>query len=513
MSLTRKSLIAVVISTVVLGLLALPGNAAPEKQFSLTFPTSLTAGTVNIPVTLKNETPNGNSNINSFRITASTAPSGFRINSITPGSGALSNNNQTISVTGINTLKPLQSAVYQLNVTVPNVGCNGGTVNWAGQAWTGNSLNGDPFRLHTQTESNPSQLTSTITSGCNTITVNKYEDTNVNGTKQTGEAAPTQSFSFDLKQGSTVLQTKSTTAGVATFDAVTQGSYSVCESTPLPSGWHNTDPGGTSACKSFTTSGATTSLSFGNAHDVTININKFNDANLDGTQNNNESGLSGWSFTLDGNAISGSTANDGSLSTTAAPGVSHDVCEVPQTNWFSTTGGNCQTIAASDASSSATVSLDFGNALGNLDCGANDTITTEDGRATVTRLQNTDGSDCILKPATLTHNGTMGGPDGENVEFLVTGDQPAAYEMVINWDPVGNTNPPSAPATTIDLPGGTHPLKWCGPDGSDLNSEPDLPAGEVGCIVKQEWNFTDATHVQETETIYLEADIVLSKKT
>jgi len=509
----RKSLIAVVMSTVVLGLLALPGNAAPEKQFSLRFPTTLTAGTASIAVTLKNETPNGNSNINSFRIVASPAPTGFRINSISPGTGVLSNSNQTISVTGISTLKPQQSAIYQLNVTVPNVGCNGRTVNWVGQAWTGNSLNGDPFRLHTATEPGPSQLTSTITSACNTISVNKYEDTNVNGAKETTEGAPAQSFSFDLKQGTTTLQTKSTTSGVATFDPVTQGSYSVCESTPLPSGWHNTEPGGSGPtyCKAVTTSGATTSVTFGNADDITIDINKFDDANLNGTQDNGEGGLNDWAFTVDGNAI-GSTANGGALSATAAPGASHQVCEVAQTDWFSTTGGDCQTIAAADATSGATVSLDFGNALGNLDCGANNTITTEDGRATVTRLENTDGSECHLKPATLTHNGSLNEPDGENVEFLVTGSQPAAYQVVIAWDPVANSNPPDAPATTIDLPGGTHPMKWCVPDGSDLNTEPDLPASEVGCIAKQVWSFTDSTHVQETETIYLEADIVLSKK-
>ena len=149
MSLTRKSLIALVAATVVLALLALPGNAAPEKQFSLRFPTSLGAGTQNITVPLKNETPNGNSNINSFRITAATAPAGFTINSITPGTGVLSNANKTISVTGISTLKPLQTATYTLNITVPSVGCAGGSITWTGAAFTGNSLNGDPFRLHT----------------------------------------------------------------------------------------------------------------------------------------------------------------------------------------------------------------------------------------------------------------------------------------------------------------------------------------------------------------------------
>jgi hypothetical protein len=121
----------------------------------------------------------------------------------------------------------------------------------------------------------------------------------------------------------------------------------------------------------------------------------------------------------------------------------------------------------------------------------------------------------------VTHTGTLSGPSGENVEFLVTGsDQLAAYKVAIDWDPVDNNNPPVAPATKIDLPGGTHPMEWCVPDSNpddgingDLNDEPDLPGNEVGCIVSQTWNIVDATHVQETEVIYLEADIVLSKKT
>ena len=127
MSLTRKSLIALVAATVVLALLALPGNAAPEKQFSLRFPTSLGAGTQNITVTLKNETPNGNSNINSFRITAATAAGGLHDQLDQPrGPASCRTSNKTISVNGISTLKPLQTATYTLNITVPSVGCAGG---------------------------------------------------------------------------------------------------------------------------------------------------------------------------------------------------------------------------------------------------------------------------------------------------------------------------------------------------------------------------------------------------
>ena len=439
MSLTRKALISVVVATVVLGLLALPGNAAPEKQFSLRFPTSLSAGTQNISVVLKNETPNGNSNINSFRLTAATAPAGFSINSITPGSGTLSNSNKTISVVNINTLKPQQSATYTLNVTVPNLGCAGGSIVWTGQAFTGNSLNGDPFRLHTQSESGPSQLTTSVTTGCSVITVNKYEDTNANGSKGASEVAPTQTFSFALKTGSTTLQTKSTNAsGVATFDAVTTGAYTVCEVTPLATGWNNTDPGTDPPCKSVTASGATASVTFGNAEDITINVNKFKDANLNGTQNDGENGLGGWDFTLDGNPA-GTTDASGALSFSASPGDSHEVCETLKEGWFSTTGGACQTIAATDATSGATVSLDFGNALGELGC------TTDDNTIQVTgddapgvdisgvRLENKDGSDCIKIPYVFNEN-----PDGG---FIFTKDnsvQPQA-QFLITQDVVRDT--------------------------------------------------------------------------
>ena len=426
-------------ATVVLALLALPGNAAPEKQFSLRFPTSVGAGTQNITVPLKNETPNGNSNINSFRITAATAPAGFAINSITPGTGVLSNSNKTISVTGISTLKPLQTATYTLNITVPSVGCSGGSITWTGAAFTGNSLNGDPFRLHTQTESNPSQLTTSISTGCTTISVNKYEDANANGSKAATEGAPTQSFSFDLKSGATTLQSASTNAsGVATFTPVSTGAYTVCESTPLPSGWNNTDPGGT-GCKSVTASGATASVTFGNAEDITINVNKFQDSNLNGTQQDGEPGLDGWDFTLDGNAA-GTTADGGALSFTASPGVSHQVCEVAQDGWFSTTGGDCQTITAGDASSGSTVSLDFGNAHGELGCTTDDNtiaVTGERRPTTSTisgvRLENKDGSDCIKIPYVFNEN-----PDGGFIFNKDNSVQPQA-QFLITQDVVRDT--------------------------------------------------------------------------
>jgi hypothetical protein len=521
-SLTRKSLIALVAAAVVLALLALPGNAAPEKQFSLRFPTSLSAGTQTISVPLKNETPNGNSNINSFRITAATAPAGFTINSITPGTGVLSNSNKTISVTGISTLKPQQTATYTLSITVPNVGCSGGTITWTGQAFTGNSLNGDPFRLHNQTEASPSQLTTSISTGCTTISVNKYEDANANTQKDTGEGAPTQSFSFDLKQGTTTLQTKSTNgSGVATFDPVSTGAYTVCESTPLPTGWHNTDPGGT-GCKSVTASGATASVTFGNAEDITINVNKFQDSNLNGTQQSGEPGLDGWDFTLD-DAAAGTTANGGALSITASPGDSHTVCEVPQDGWFSTTGGDCQTIAAADASSGSTVSLDFGNAHGELGCttadntinvsgGDNDPATTISG----VRLENKDGSECIKIPYVFSENPADGEFAGgftftkdnsvqPQAQFLITQDvvRDTVVSNVTGLDFTSNTI--NGYTTQISYNGGSsfQPVPICPivhRDGQGNITGAELPGNmNTGyCIADQAAHYGDPTASQVT---------------
>jgi hypothetical protein len=332
--LTRRSIIAVVAATVMLGLLAVPGNAAPEKKFSLKFPTTVSAGVQNIPVTLKNETPNGNSNINSFTITAANAPAGFSIISISPGTFALSNSNKTISITNIATLKPLQTAVYQLRVNIPDAGCNGVAITWTGTAFTGNSLNGDPFKLQdgSGTTQNLSQLTTTIASGC-----------------------------------------------------------------------------------------------------TTINVTKFNDKSVDGMQNGTEPGLQNWAFTLDGNAV-GSTNANGALSFTASPGVTHQVCEVPQTGWFSTTGGNCQTVAAADATSGGTVPLSFGNALGQLDCTGADAVINVSGTdvqgvdISGVRIENKDGSPCIKIPYSFSEN-----PDGgfifnkddtiqPQAQFLITQD-------------------------------------------------------------------------------------------
>ena len=115
--------------------------------------------------------------------------------------------------------------------------------------------------------------------------------------------------------------------------------------------------------------------------------------------------------------------------------------------------------------------------------------------------------------------------------FLASGTQKASYEFEIAWGPSDKpADPevdqiPNAP-TTVDLKivnGGLvteiHNLLWCLPDSTgvngDLNLKPDLPEGEVACLESETWtaSATDPDQVEKFDTIYAEADLVLSCRT
>jgi hypothetical protein len=421
--LSRKFGIFAVAGSLVWGLFALPGVAAPVKMFSLNFQPSVSSGLQTIRVTIKNEAPNGNSNINSFTITGT----GVTIKSISPGTGAVSTSGSgsTISVTGITTLKPQQIQTYTLMVDVS--GC---AITWSGTAFTGNSLTGDSFALQTQLSS----LTTSVTGNCGTINVTKYNDLNVNGQRDTGENVLTNGWQFKVTGGSLPASgvTQTTGSDGTTNFFLPAGDYTLCET----------------------------------------------DSKIDPTS-------SGWS----------------------------------SNPWSSTVPDNCVDLNVTVGN---TTPVSFGNAIGNLNCSGQ--LTTTDG-VVVTRLNNTDNSTCYLKPATLT---STFGSDGDNVTFLVGGTQKASYEFHIPWGPTDKpVSPPTDPVqipdspTTVDLRivnGGlvtdVHNMKWCLPDGGDLNLKPDLPPGEVACLESETWTISSVvTQLLKTDTIYAEADLVLSCKT
>jgi hypothetical protein len=143
--------------TVVVSLLSLvafvfatAGNAAPEKKLSVSMspsvaaPSSITAFTA----TFKNETPNGNSSVNSLRLTL---PDGFAVDTATANpsanwTGSVSWTDRTISISNMSPLKPLASFVLTFRAKVPALGASCPVFTWNAAAWTGSNFSGDTFR-------------------------------------------------------------------------------------------------------------------------------------------------------------------------------------------------------------------------------------------------------------------------------------------------------------------------------------------------------------------------------
>jgi hypothetical protein len=370
-----------------------------------------------------------------------------------------------------------------LTVTLPDLGCSGGAINWSARAFTGNALGGDEFNFKSGDETTLDQLTTQISGSCTTISVSKYEDENVSGTKQTSEGAPTtEEFDFQLKQGATVLQTATTSGGAASFAPVASGSYSVCE--VAESGWTNTDPSDGTGCKPVTATGAPVTVTFGNAADATITVTKYEDPNFDGIVDEGEDTLSGWAFQLknaNGDAIGTEQTTDanGQIVYTVTPGRAYTVCETDDranpdaegygdsvVAWINTSpgGDRCVDVAAADLGSGAATGISFSNALGTLGCdpeNSTDTATggTEGQETTVdlTRGLNADGSPCILIPYSLT-------ADTDTVTFIkdISTQPEATFRLDIVWGtPPGNYG--DFKVSTFD------------PDGIEGNSDDYVP--------------------------------------
>jgi hypothetical protein len=155
--------------------------STPEKIFSIDgVPTAATAGTTiqGVIITFRNETPTGNSNINSLRLIAPTgwtlanpapAPGG----SVTGGTPTLSADGSSVSFVGFSGIKT-GGKTWKMRVDVtPAAGATCTNV-WSAQAFTGNALGGDPFRLTNSTAS----LTTSVDSGGGQATTFTMQPTN-----------------------------------------------------------------------------------------------------------------------------------------------------------------------------------------------------------------------------------------------------------------------------------------------------------------------------------------------
>ena len=137
---------------------ALPSSAAPEKIFFISgVPASVAPGTTltGVVFTFRNDTPGGNSNINSLRLIA---PTGWTLSNpvavaggdVTGGTGFVTGGGTSgpsvyfTDIPGIKTMGKTWKMSVDVKVPASITSCSNA---WFAQAYVGNSLNGDPFRL------------------------------------------------------------------------------------------------------------------------------------------------------------------------------------------------------------------------------------------------------------------------------------------------------------------------------------------------------------------------------
>ena len=139
--------------------------AAPEKKFSVAIsPNLLSAGSAPLTIRIKNETPNGNSSINSLVLHF---PSGYTLDATAPlnvnWSAQVSSTATSVSLSNMAPLKPQQSFTITLNANTPAASVSAtscAAATWSADAWTGSSFSGDTFRQLFPPEFNVNSTTS-----------------------------------------------------------------------------------------------------------------------------------------------------------------------------------------------------------------------------------------------------------------------------------------------------------------------------------------------------------------
>lgn len=156
-------------------LISLPAAAAPEKKFSVGLsPNSVAVGNNAVTALIRNETPGGNSSVNSLKLTL---PLGYEVVgaptatwsgsvSVVTGSSTVP---WTITISNMAPLKPQQSFNLSLTAKVTGSASTCLAATWNAQAWTGSSFSGDTFRqvFSPPDTSGPVNSTTQVVSGYN----------------------------------------------------------------------------------------------------------------------------------------------------------------------------------------------------------------------------------------------------------------------------------------------------------------------------------------------------------
>ncbi len=171
-----------------------------------------------------------------------------------------------------------------------------------------------------------------------TLTVQKFNDVNGNGTREISSEALLPNWQFRVTGNGIDRTITTNSSGIATLSNLTAGSYTVREIEQ--SGWRIT----TSGTVNVNVAGNTTVV-FGNQRiplRYSLNVQKFNDVNGNGSRENlTEPLISGWQFRVTGNnvdqTITTNTSGVATLSNLLAG--TYTVREIEQSGWRITTSG------------------------------------------------------------------------------------------------------------------------------------------------------------------------------
>lgn len=192
----------------------------------------------------------------------------------------------------------------------------------------------------------------------NSISGTKYNDVNGNGARDEGEAG-LSGWSIVLMPGNDTTTTDGN--GAYTFPGLSAGSYTISE--VQQSGWTQTAPSEpTSHSVTIEAGQSITGKDFGNFQLGSISGIKFQDNDGDGTRDEGENGLAGWSITLsnDGGTVATTTTGEnGSYQFTGVGAGTYTVLEVNQTGWTQTAPETAYEVTIN--SGTAASGKDFGN--------------------------------------------------------------------------------------------------------------------------------------------------------
>ena len=186
-------------------------------------------------------------------------------------------------------------------------------------------------------------------------------------TKMDSEGQPLPGWSFSISGPDQVATNLTDNSGSVTVKGLLPGNYTVTEN--LKAGWKPVTP----ISRTITLKPGEHRVlePFINAPEIDLTIIKFNDANKNGIHDKNESGLSGWTFTVEGpNGFSAKTDPTNTEGITILKGlvpgsyvVKENISQNVNPGWIGTTS-NSQTVVVSRRTSPPVV--EFGNKVNRL---------------------------------------------------------------------------------------------------------------------------------------------------